>query len=867
MWIGVPKDASVCLRCRLRIERLLLSRTLPRLRPQWQNARARSTAAAVVEDVAEDVAEDVEEMRKERRPSKKHKKYLRRVWQPPRVAELGVSSLGKPAEVLVLKDRDRHVPVIANDGNAQNKASEPRILEALQAETLPLSSDTVKQILDQIGDPYRKGSKALSIKERAGLRKKLMDGFTQDQLRFYCMGSNGPDLVSSARLEASDGKTKPQTNRAFAQTKQIGKDAVAAKKRPRMRKGYLVDYILKHTWSLSSLGTELIEQHIPVTTHQIEHMLNRKQLSLEQYAKHYSIVIDSSRGDGNISISGQLKHVHAAQGDIKQFCKGTTLSRVRSTTTGRSLKKSVNADLVDHLSRTYNVVVEWASKQDKDIPKDEDYLTICHHKTQDPRDALNAERAFLLAERDSCSEDERHKQKVTMWSSPSQLKPCFVPHQAPGASNHLDRQKAWARWVIPQRPLHIGYTNIQSGVRLDHMQQYLASLNKQITLICKLLKGGNDEFFLSMPLKQRADIRRRLNTNKIKEEIFADFGKILFPSDKVRLADAFDYMYQGPKIHLLTAKDFRPAFLSSDIPAIPNFLRSLSPFDDTEGTIDGADTKKYRRYYRLRYVPVASQLPSGSKSLPLEIDVLAKGKPGNVVTDHVRNAWSILEEQSHKLLTPLFAFDIEFVRQLKNHVFQAAGKDSQSGKLAWVKELEKQIQRSVSDRFPPFLQVALPDYTLDEAVPRDENPQDILEEDASSQIEPVAADTAAIKIQPRKLDYMLESWEQVYSTTYKAKRLCLEHLSFEGMTSDETRESMRLAPQPLLESNIKQTVINVLVERAIKLAAYMSDPRLLDLRGEPALSTTKNHKEEESGKVLSNSNGNPVYEDDSVDFI
>jgi hypothetical protein len=69
-------------------------------------------------------------------------------------------------------------------------------------------------------------------------------------------------------------------------------------------------------------------------------------------------------------------------------------------------------------------------------------------------------------------------------------------------------------------------------------------------------------------------------------------------------------------------------------------------------------------------------------------------------------------------------------------------------------------------------------------------------------------------------------------------------LNLEGVTADENRALLRLAPQPLLDGNIKQTIIPKLLEHAFKLAALISHPLLLVQPEELSLSAIKTQHEE-----------------------
>ena len=856
MWIGVSRDASVCLRCRLQITRSLLHHAPHRRRPDRPIPRTQSTAAAVVENIGEDIGEDigrdVQEPPKKHRPSKKRKNKLWRIWKPPRVAELGVSSLGKPAEVLVLKDRDRHIPAATDDEAERSKASQPRILEALQAENSPLSSESVRQSLDQIADPYRNQSKALSGKQREVLKKKLMDGFTQEQLRSYCEIDNRPKLVTNTGTHVSNSIGRPKPTGNSTPDGDPLKNVTAEKGVPKLGKAGLVDHILKHKWAFTSPADEQIEQYVPLPTQKLEYVLKHRQSLLKEIEEQFRVTVEVTRANGRINIQGRLKQVTAAQGALTSFCGDITHLRVRSASKRRDLKKFVTSSLLDYLTRTYNVMITWASEQGEDIKGNEGSLSICYHETQDLQNALNAERTILLAERNSLLtiEGAEPQEKVSMWVWQNSSQADLVLHPSPEQWNRLG-QKTWGRWTVPQLPLGRGYIDSGSDLSTRHqMVKHMASINKQSTTISKVLKGTLDEFFMDMSLKRKSAIRRLINSEDIKEEIFAQIGKILFPHGKMTVADAFRPI---EKLKLLRAKTPNSTLMSPDIPALPNFLRSLVPLDEPESAIDGAKDQKHKCKYRLRYVPLTSQLFSGPQLPAIEIDVLRKGKSGSVVTNRIIGAWAVLAEQSHKLLLPAFTVDLSFGRRLKRNLSSIPPEyDILPHPTAWLKEFGEHIKHLDSDRFLPFLKVTLPKLTVKYSLLQDDarKHKDQVIQHGSDQREGIKGLTDALgplqePARPAREnpshDYMLESWNVVHSTPFKGKRLCLEHLSLEGMTADEDQQILRLARQPLFANNIRQLSATFLLERAFKMAAYLSDPRLLDQPNESALFATKTH--------------------------
>ena len=494
MWTEVLKDASLCLKCRVRINYCLLRQAPYCLRPHRPNARSQSTVAAV----AEDHGVDHEEPQSKHRRSKKAEERLRRKWKPPSVAELGVSSLGKPAEVLVLKDRDRQIPATAEDEAGRSKGSQSQILEALQAENGPLSSKTVKQNLDQVSKSYLNQSKVLSVEEGTKLKELLLAGFTQNQLRSYCEEGDPSKLVNLTGTMPSNREAQTQAFHVSTQAKAFRKRVLAASSVLKLGKAGLVDYIIKYKWGLANPAGELIEHHIPIEAQKLEYLLSHKHSVLKKYAKEFKVAIEASREYGSIHIVGNAKHVALAQDAMNSFCNKITISPVRSAMSGRDLKRFATSDFLNHLNRKHDVMISWAPRQDTNSQAQEDWLTIYYHKTQDLQNALNAERAILLAERDFlAAEEDRYAQpkvpsslekKVSMWVFKDDREPERVLHHAPENSNKADRQKAWNRWAFPQQPKYSGYIDPRSEFSSAHqMHQYLGSLNKQWKFIHKIL--------------------------------------------------------------------------------------------------------------------------------------------------------------------------------------------------------------------------------------------------------------------------------------------------------------------------------------------------------------------------------------------
>jgi len=844
MWIGVPNNASVCLRCQVRINCALRRREPYWLRFLRPITRAQSTAAAIVEDVEE----DVEEVQGKQSSSKKSKKEHRRVWLP-RVAKLGVSSLGKPAEVLVLEDRDRHVPSAREDNPERSKTSQSQILEALQAENLPLSSESVQQSLDQLGDTYRQQS-ALSAEQQIELRKKLIDGFTLKQLRSYCHRKYRLKLSRPATLPASDHEVQKPTIRPPKPAEADQNDAASAKRFFKFGKTSLADYIIKHVWAIACFAEERTVQHIPITIEKIRYILNHKHSLLKEYEEQFNVQIMVSNQHGRIDVKGKPTHVHLAQVAVESLCMDITSSRARSMMIGEDLGRIATPSFLHELARTFDVMISWASELDKNVTTQEDWLSMCYHKTQDLQNALGAERAILLAERDSspAMQDIGQQSKISMWfhnfDGPF---PDRIPHHAPERLTSLDRQKAWCRWAFPQKPIQKGYIDRASEVSVTkQMVQYLTQINKQSDSITKVLQGHLNEFFEEMKAKKQRSVRRRINSDDIKEDIFAHFGKVLFPQDDTPFTRAFNSIEKKGRSLFCKAKNPPTTLESTDLPALPTFLRSLPAYEENKYATDGPEGHSHDRKYRIQYVPVTPRMSSDLETPTIEIDVCRTGDPGSAVNNLVTNAWAILAEQSHKVLTPDFAVDLLFGRRLKLHLKRSCvGGGAHLDQTKWLEEFQAQIEKLDSDHFPLHLNVDLPNWRArvsrtaqkrsvghnSTEVPADA----FLEAD-----EPDARSTTQSSL-PRT-EYILKSCEVVHVTSFKAKQLCLEHLMVEDTNSDDRRVLLRLARQPLFDDDVAQLAMPILFNRAFKIAAHLSDPRLISNPKECALFATSSHQ-------------------------
>lgn len=204
----------VCLRCRQRLARRTPEWLLPPSTPGFKpsNLRFQSTAAAKEIDEAEDELrtdaavgfssifdapetfnkENGDEPGKERKahPRKRRKsdKAIRhRKWMPVKTAELGMDTLGKPSQILLLSPQDRSFPS-APTGTGESKQS---VAEALKAELEDKTTwEQMKDHIEESRSQINQQRGQLDSEQWGVLHRYLRKSFNRWQLEKYLTEHN-----------------------------------------------------------------------------------------------------------------------------------------------------------------------------------------------------------------------------------------------------------------------------------------------------------------------------------------------------------------------------------------------------------------------------------------------------------------------------------------------------------------------------------------------------------------------------------------------------------------------------------------------------------------------------------------------------
>jgi hypothetical protein len=203
MFARPSSSAYVCLRCHLRLTRQIphpLSSTLPQRspfsissthlfhsspRPQWTDPLGQLDNNTEGDSLPRRRGKHYHPLGRLR--GKKGGQQVRE-----NAEALSVNSLGKPAEVIVLRDAPRDaLEEITEQEDAEGAttgSSREALLNAIQGEDVPMDQDTVNQQIDalrpQVEDP-NSGRLILPAKEYFKLCKVLTDSYSRPQLDAY----------------------------------------------------------------------------------------------------------------------------------------------------------------------------------------------------------------------------------------------------------------------------------------------------------------------------------------------------------------------------------------------------------------------------------------------------------------------------------------------------------------------------------------------------------------------------------------------------------------------------------------------------------------------------------------------------------
>jgi hypothetical protein len=295
----------------------------------------------------------------------------RKVWKPKQTAQLGLSSLGKPAEVLLLNERDRILPQALAD---TEEGREGNVLAAAwSTENQSLSPEQLKRNIEHVRDQARLEPEEHPEGGRAKLRKRLHEGFSTKQLRNY--------------IEQTQGEAAKPWQRKW------GSHPVKAQ---------MARYIFKHIWRImgsdtvdATRATETMKsRQIQMSASALEVLLLTDNSSLRQIAEDHKVKIDFFRQPSKIIVSGPSASVDAARDSLLEWSKKVVKHNFILEAHATVEEQEDDSTLFAEVRRQYNVHVPGRVK----AASRKQAIQICYHK-ESPPDLEAIRRYVLLAQR------------------------------------------------------------------------------------------------------------------------------------------------------------------------------------------------------------------------------------------------------------------------------------------------------------------------------------------------------------------------------------------------------------------------------------------------------------------------------------
>jgi hypothetical protein len=201
--------ASVCLRCRRDLARRAAS--LPPNPATATNTSAprrnqSSAAAALIDDTYDEPEQspeahvDIEDEPEPPVRRKRLKVVSDRSFKPVPTAGIGVESLGKPSEIIVLSPKDRRIPGSIGSDDAPQQS----LAEVLEEAKTPAPWAQVKEHIEGLRPTFGKDERPLTDSEWRALRYKIRSGFSTPQLHRYIRESGSWLHAHPPKTKATD---------------------------------------------------------------------------------------------------------------------------------------------------------------------------------------------------------------------------------------------------------------------------------------------------------------------------------------------------------------------------------------------------------------------------------------------------------------------------------------------------------------------------------------------------------------------------------------------------------------------------------------------------------------------------------------
>ena len=813
------KSFYVCLPCRRRLFAVQLAfATLvsspTRFARRWQSTAASLLPLEEIDDSHGNGDQTFKEYkivqpRPATEPGPEEDRYRSRKWRPGLAARLGVTSLGKPAEVLLLPLRDRKIPQAPEVGEHDRPGT--TIQESIDLEKVPLSGAKLVENIEEARSQMGKMRGQLEKQEWKTLKKALRSGFQTAQLKKYIRLRKGVEVPSLGLAEHSHKDT-------------------------------IIRYIAEEVWGFTvptqdelwtSAGKpgDLVDLSFDLAgdVAKLEHLLTHESQPLKRYAEHYDVQIKVDTACKKLAIIGPGRNARGALRKLKIYtenlgCVVAPLQgRLRALERG-PLSKIYFAAYLKSLQQKYSGL---------SFAREEGKVVIVH--LRHPRAAYQARREILLL---GSSDSRPHK--TTIWpdmdDAATGLQPYPTTAELPTMQQHLQWLRRVSTLASPNtvdstsrsahfaRILHTLKETFGANVALD------AETDRQ-NFYCEVTATFGQALTRNSP---RSAVTGRGDVVQGEEDI--DSKK---PYTEGTLLDAGLLNTPSPAAVVKSRDQEQPlpkdrTFFVGGAPFLPQHLSRTDLWARQPKSQSHMDTDKdARAILRLELAPVAPLLTRSREKAPnFEIFVTAAaGAEGNSPPLEIARISAIYQEEQSIMLCPRSTVDVNFSRRYKQDLLIPDSADTDGPLWPLIGAFRGYIGHAQSTGssdwvFPPFATLPVHQSMRDiqtQAKPLTQNPR---------RGRPPANPTY------KKLEYLLSTVDvvdvasrflTVHPPPMKLKHdlvaneltLNVDHITYTG--ADTSRQELRLAQSSFLSPpTLSPPHMPSFLKAAIHLAEQLS---------------------------------------------
>ncbi|KIX06251.1 uncharacterized protein Z518_04226 [Rhinocladiella mackenziei CBS 650.93] len=886
MFARATNSAYICLRCQRRLVKDNLQP--PKVTDSASTSllrRWRSTAAAVtaVEDDehADFHAEDqkpafVSLPENPRRQGLRDTKY--RKWRPSRTAELGVNSLGKPAEVLILPSRDRKIPEVPK-GSQDISSSTDRLQESLDSGRLPLSRKELLENIEQTRQGIDKKRGQLELKESALLIKSLFKGFTHDQLKQYIRFKHARHLSSQ------------------------GLDVVAKR-----NKIDTIRYVVEEVWGYTIHPADRSLQSVLMKNSTLsffvrdearfDYLLTARNQPLKRIAATFDVQIEVFWREFRIKVTGVSGQASKAVAAISNLARSLEPTVIQLNGT---LGEAYRDPALTHSIKPFFKSIQ--QKHQVNIAATEKTVEIIY--LNQSRRVQQAHREIRLA-----GDLKVDRQKVGLWLPSDNAASSLLPYPTPAEFPWALSQFSWGRLIAssghPPTPSPPG-VNFDRPASLDSMVNCIhtwlqpirtipqpesrGDLHLELTAqlgqaLFRDFRGPNEKEERGKVLKDGVENDER---DRRRSELEANPGVLQLFDKKSSKDDirghedvenkdepedeCMGVNEKGMNSDACTVEAlYKMPRFTGGAPYLPQQLATRKQWVQQPKTIRRDTSPEARAILRLEFSPVVMKRKF-APSPNLEVFITSgEAREGKRSPLKVARVTAIHDEKAYTILCPDRLVDVRIVQQVKQDIGYPGAHNPIHRTL--LSTLQGYFSRAESETptewvFPPF--VSLPVHHSLQNVAK--NLQNAIRPGQVYKAPDPPKKTVQgreVAVQRESVDYILRTVDvvdvdsrlvsatpvdQTSKSTKgpKTTNLCLDHITFTG--TETTKQTLRLSTSSLLyPPDLKQPALSTLTREALKLAGQLgNDPTkvmLVQSKDAEAMSDAKDDITTEKGTRL-----------------